>query len=705
MHFIDYFPHRESGVTCYFQGERETDVTAKEELFGKAIYLLEKSLHQEPSSRAKFYLNQARRSLWQVTRKDTIAPTIRVKKPIYTNQRTVRFDITVTDLDSHVGDIRIGTSVGDVQIDRPRLFVELAKKEITETAELTIGPQEKYAVVTITASDVVGNQSKPNSALIIVDTQAPTASVAIVGDKPQQDGQVEVSIEAMDDFGLKQIQVGDDPNHKVDCDGAMKYSGTIRGIPRDGELVIMIVDRAENVTVSSVRLGRTSMAARQRRLDQPLPRYMPLVLEQETVRGQEPIVPFRYLDGPRAYSAWDASAVRLLIHSQVSLNPMPIQPMPVGSSIRQSLDFHFPPHVRSLGGIKETSQDFFYVDGTLYGARNVTRITVDGKKVPKLIRGATRVFSHKVNLTDIKLHETKLIEVKAFCRGDPDRPCAEKTIEVKKTADCSLRPDAIYGIIILPFTFHSSVACKSVGDDLVLRQAHAKAVKALRDLPPGKQKKRFRVYDVNEVIGTMRARGEVRNPGETSLSFDMGSILKHLRKLNSERLDDANRIDLVICGELIRNCPNDEERVEVEIKLKAIDVSSNAYIRFPGSYGDDTTRVLADVYGTIEDLQWYIELLAYKVAERIPRLEARVMDTRCGWRQSATIDRGLRHGLFDRMKFWVYEGNSKDRNGGVRNMICPAEVQKVGWFTSVVKLLTNDENCERIEDKDVAITK
>jgi len=387
--------------------------------------------------------------------------------------------------------------------------------------------------------------------------------------------------------------------------------------------------------------------------------------------------------------------------------------MPVGSSIRQSLDFHFPPHVRSLGGIKETSQDFFYVDGTLSGAHNVTRITVDGKKVRNLIRGATRVFSDKVNLTDIKLGETKSIEVKAFCRRDPENPkdpeylCAEKTIEVKKTPDCSLRPDAIYGIVILPFTFHSSVACKSVGDDLVLRQAHAKTVKALRDLPPGKQKKRFRVYDVNEVIGTMRARGEVGNPWETSLSIDMGSILKHLQKLNSERLDDANRIDLVICGELIRNCPNDEERVEVEIKLKAIDVSSNAYIRFPGSYGDDTTRVLADVYGTTKDLQWYIELLASKVGERIPRLEAKVVDTKVGWRLSATVDRGRRHGLFDRMKFWIYEGNSKDRNGGVRNMICPAEVQKVGWFNSVVKLLTNDDNdCKKIDkNEDVAITK
>ncbi|NIO21081.1 MAG: hypothetical protein GTN76_10165, partial [Candidatus Aenigmarchaeota archaeon] len=101
MHFIDYFPHRESGVTYYLEGKQEMNKADKEELFERAIYSLEISLSQEESSRAKFYLNQARRSLLQVTQKrDKIPPKIYVRKPIYTNRRTVQFDVTVTDQDS-----------------------------------------------------------------------------------------------------------------------------------------------------------------------------------------------------------------------------------------------------------------------------------------------------------------------------------------------------------------------------------------------------------------------------------------------------------------------------------------------------------------------------------------------------------------------------------------------------------------------------
>jgi len=184
MHFIDYFPHRESGAAYYFKGQSATDDGLKEQHYLYAIDELEASLRQEESARAKFYLNRARKALWQLTKKDTTPPTIRVKRPIYTNQRTVRFDVTVTDDDSHVGDIRIGKSVGDVWIRRPRLLVELARQKITGMAEVTLGPGEKYAVVAITASDLAGNQSEPDMAVIVLDTRAPTAGISVVRDKP-----------------------------------------------------------------------------------------------------------------------------------------------------------------------------------------------------------------------------------------------------------------------------------------------------------------------------------------------------------------------------------------------------------------------------------------------------------------------------------------------------------------------------------------
>ena len=63
MHRSDYFPHRELGIVYYRQGH-----------YTEAIDELTTSLSSVDTAKAKFYLNKARRSFLQQTRRDTAAP-------------------------------------------------------------------------------------------------------------------------------------------------------------------------------------------------------------------------------------------------------------------------------------------------------------------------------------------------------------------------------------------------------------------------------------------------------------------------------------------------------------------------------------------------------------------------------------------------------------------------------------------------------
>lgn len=721
MHFIDYFPNRESGVTYYFIGEQETDMTVKEERFKDAIRKLETSLRQEESSRAKFYLNQARRLLLQVTKeKDKIPPTIHVKKPIYTNQRTVRFDVTVTDQDSYVEDIRIGSSRGDVRIDRPKLFVELAEKEVKGTAELTIGPQDKYAVVTITASDLAGNESDPNSALIIVDTQSPTASVAIVGDKTQPDSPVRVFIEAMDDFGLKQIQAGDDPNNKVECDGAMQYSGTIAGMPRGGELPITVVDNAGNAVVTSIPIEEDTGRARLARASWPqTPRRLTLSNEAGTRNWNRPLSP-TYL--PAMNVLQPGSSIHRYQRGYRTASLAVFRASAAEGTGNGQLKFDLPPHVLQLGG-KETSQNFFYFDGTLCNAESVKKIEVnvsyqiDGEEKDnkhKIDTSQTQtiserqniVFSQKVDLTDAPVDKPIEIKVEAYCQQDAAEPCAEENLMITKRDDCSLKSNAVYGILLLPLRSDVIASELSAEDISMLRHIYDVFLKSLRELhmydqESDKSSKRFNIYDVNEVDKASE-NTEWYTLKEKDYFLKMSKVFQELQSRQASGETGEPRpsvIDLVIDGNIMLSRINGEKRFEV--MLRAIDVSTTKLIRFPGIGTEDITVILADVYGRTKDLKWYTDLLAFKVGERFPRLQANItrIDDK---KRIVEIDCGKRNRLFPKMKLLFYRNMGEPGRNGFLEQKGPGEIIDLDWYSCKIR---PEYSPGQVANHDIVITK
>ncbi|UCG78775.1 MAG: hypothetical protein JSV21_02770, partial [Nitrospirota bacterium] len=65
MHFVSYFPHRELGIIFYNQGK-----------YDDAVGELEASLATADSSKAKFFLNKARKALIEQTGSDKLAPIL-----------------------------------------------------------------------------------------------------------------------------------------------------------------------------------------------------------------------------------------------------------------------------------------------------------------------------------------------------------------------------------------------------------------------------------------------------------------------------------------------------------------------------------------------------------------------------------------------------------------------------------------------------
>ncbi len=614
MHFIDYFPHRELGVTWCLQGESGANADSKKQYLEDAIEELETSLAYEESSRARFYFNRAKVALCKTSGEDTIPPTIHVNKPIYTNQRTVRFDVMVTDDKSGVGEIRIANAVGDVFVPRPVFLPELAPREIVETVELTIGTRGTMAVVAITARDLAGNESGPDRTLIVVDTQAPTAAIGVVaGDRPRTDGLVEISVRAVDDFGLKWIQAGDDPNSRVRCDGAFRYSNTVAvPRPRGDELDVRLVDVAGNLIVASIPLqeGPRQLSVTRALWQQATWEY------PHTDRARNWGQPF----SPARLAALSAPLPRGLmpLHTRTDLL-VTARAAAIGD---ETWEIRFDPPVSADDrSVNETSQDSFRVGGTLFNCWDVNQIKIDGQDVfdrslLPLRRNEGVWFKGTVDLSGIAVGQKIGIRVEAYDRFDSYRPRIRRTVWVKRIADCCREPDAIYGMLVLPlspsretelsdpwlsFKHHSKLGYVY---ELVLQklrglQMSSRIGQQLCENPGGletcprgftlscRDLSAFRVYDVRDVcsldepdgIGAIEAwykRGLTQEDVAKALLAWRSDDGHRVPGLICPRADvDPNLIDLVLYGELrVYNTKdrNGRQTKGFQLALRALDV-------------------------------------------------------------------------------------------------------------------------------------
>jgi len=181
LHFVEgYFPHRELGVCLYHLDETPA-----------AIRYLELSLEQEPSGRARHYLNLARAR--QVTAAGAPPPAIRFDPDTggYTRLRTCHLSGAV----AAEGYVRAVTIAG-----RPE-FIELASRDFPLRAAVPLRAGTNR--ITVAATDLAGQQTARDW-LVIADWRPPEL---LIRDVRRVRGHWIAAAVCVDDHLLAQVKV------------------------------------------------------------------------------------------------------------------------------------------------------------------------------------------------------------------------------------------------------------------------------------------------------------------------------------------------------------------------------------------------------------------------------------------------------------------------------------------------------------------
>ena len=187
MHFIDYFPHRETGILLYETGDLDG-----------AQHELELSLESFPTAKARYYIDQIRKKRIQQSRIDAAPPEIAFA--VATGEIATRDDPVVVN----------GTAASDLYIARLTInsehwFQEGARQKIafSKALELTQGRHE----ITVLASDL-GGRTAARSLVVTVDRQGPLISLdRLSGPSLQEPGAVEVQGVLYDETGVDRLEI------------------------------------------------------------------------------------------------------------------------------------------------------------------------------------------------------------------------------------------------------------------------------------------------------------------------------------------------------------------------------------------------------------------------------------------------------------------------------------------------------------------
>ncbi|UCF94038.1 MAG: hypothetical protein JSW39_07735 [Desulfobacterales bacterium] len=234
MHFVDYFPHRELGIT-FFHQKRYTD----------AIRELEASLSATVTAKAEFYLDQARKALILSQAGDQRPPEIVVQNPapgFETNQMALRVS----------GRVRDDNFVKSVRINDRSIRIDLARPEVQFETEVPLRPGDN--IITISATDLVDNKFQVQRK-VKVDRQGPVISI----DEPAEGAilsgpKVRVKGFIHDETNLARVQInGHEILERQAPEFTLDYLMALT--PPADRITIEAVDLLGNQTQAQVRLS------------------------------------------------------------------------------------------------------------------------------------------------------------------------------------------------------------------------------------------------------------------------------------------------------------------------------------------------------------------------------------------------------------------------------------------------------------------
>lgn len=658
MHFRDCFAHRELGIILYYRAIQEKTKTDRLSLLEKSIKEIEKSLKQAESSRAAFFLNLSKESLWKAKDEDVTAPAITVENAIrsgenwavvFCNPRTVHLDIRVTDDQS---------GVGAIWVNEERLFVERSAPTISKTVHIPIDAVDPWIVVH--AKDLVGNDSPPILVKVELDIKPPVIFGTIDPRQIISDGLITAKYSARDDLGLSTIQID---NQKIDCNGRRKYDIVIqiKAEPGKSSTELQATDLAGNTTKSEVDLlskdsltkqhvNPTSHLARFIYINQGLwsthawPRAFPAFLRDNT---------FNLAVRTPAYDMQE-----IYLGSQVERATRAETPLIIFK--RHFPVFEFDNYREVPGGYLVTDAQY-ELQGKPKHSAGVTGIAVGDYTIDIKPHHDENTFSSFSKIVPFQDYGEKKVEVKALYADGTAVPHATP-LTFRRDPHPITEPDSVYSVIVLPLIPLGTPSKTRPGSQY---PSLWDAVVGCKLYDP--------IFGEYHRFDCRKMQGLDRN----TLKTDLREPTPHRLRGEVRRLGRKLGVDLGICGYIT------ERNENLDIKIYIEDIEKGA------SLAVDPNKNPIDVHGPKDKFDpYYLNLLIDKLKDSIPLVYGEVIEIKR--KRIISVSVGKQKGLFPNQKLYFFEKETVPSGDNLYNRLAQATVVKPLEGRSEVKVAVTD---------------
>ncbi len=232
MHFIDYFPNREMGLAYYLAGDYE-----------KAKKNLDLSNEQQPSAKARYYLDKIRKQLFEQQGLSVSVPEIKADLPgdvLWTRDDPIMISGTVTD-DQYVSEITVSGK---------NCYIEASSQKVSFKEELNLG-QGKH-ILEITARNLLGGQARQER-VIHVDRQGPVITLEPYPTDTKTRNYIKGYL--YDESGRISLSVN---GAAFPTEDGEEVSFNIPVNPEDNKIILLARDRAGNETRAQIDLKNIS---------------------------------------------------------------------------------------------------------------------------------------------------------------------------------------------------------------------------------------------------------------------------------------------------------------------------------------------------------------------------------------------------------------------------------------------------------------
>ncbi len=268
LHFVEYFPQRELGVTLYELGE-----------FDAAEALLRESLEDIDTERAHRYIDlitQARLAAGQLT--DDAAPALdtTVANGGLVNERFVGLAIAARD----------DVGVSQVEVAGAPLYQRGATVAQEFRSELLLAPGEQR--IAVAARDLAGKDAR-TEVPVTVDLTGPNVGIvqpavgAVTGA-----ASIAIEIVAVDAHGVDAVLLDGEPLAMATPAERSTVTAQVQLVPGENTFIVSARDRAGNETFTAVRVLRGDAATAGARLWR-LAERQPALLRHASATGQNPL--------------------------------------------------------------------------------------------------------------------------------------------------------------------------------------------------------------------------------------------------------------------------------------------------------------------------------------------------------------------------------------------------------------------------------